>query len=379
MAEDRIPRPAHVKVWAGEVLLAETTRAVATALPESTGRLLIPEADVRLDRMPEGVAARADGFVAFDPKRVRIAMEDRWPGGNDPTRATTNSYPRWGDIADLERLMDLQPAGEPGLFAAPAYYDIRRNVVEGSQLLAQAIVAASKSSPGQRAISAHMIFSRPCAFDKPLAFRVQDKRRGRSFSTLAVDAEQDGKVSSSALVLLDKGAPDLIRGQAEMPKVAGPQEATFYDYGLLGRDARFVDDGYSRDINHVGPPEIYCWVRHREAPKALYLQQAMLAQFTGHMTIAAAMRPHKGIGESRAHADISTGVLAITIALHEEPDLTQWLLYCNPAIYAGRGLVQAEGRVFAQDGRLAASYNVQAMVREFPKNPDAFGSTTTRM
>ena len=41
----------------------------------------------------------------------------------------------------------------------------------------------------------------------------------------------------------------------------------------------------------------------------------------------------------------------------------QWMLYANPVTYAGRGLAQGEGRVYTEDGRLVASYAVQAMIR----------------
>ena len=53
--------------------------------------------------------------------------------------------------------------------------------------------------------------------------------------------------------------------------------------------------------------------------------------------------------------------------------MTEWLLYANPAIYAGSGLCQGEGHMFTQDGRLVASYSVQAMVRGFVQGPEAMG------
>ena len=43
----------------------------------------------------------------------------------------------------------------------------------------------------------------------------------------------------------------------------------------------------------------------------------------------------------------------------------------------GRGLVQGDGLVFTQDGRLAASYTIQAMVREFARDPAAMGHDDT--
>jgi acyl-CoA thioesterase len=387
-----IPINGLVRVWHDSSLIAESRAARVTALPEANGRILIPESDMRMVTLmraddagfvlaeggPDIVARRDEpGLVGFDPARLKIEIDDRWHGWREGA-GTVNRFPRWGDVADLLHLMDLEPAG-PGLFVAPIYEDRRRNVVEGSQLLGQAIIAASKSVPDQRAISAHMIFSRPARFDLPLFFRVKLLRRGRSFSTVSVEAEQEGKSVASALVLMDKGAPDRIRDQIAMPSIPGPNASPFHDYGMTGRDVRFVNGDYSPDPDRIGPPEINAWVRHREAPDRYDLRQGLLAQFTGHMTIAAALLPHVGLGEAQAHVSLSTGVLAITIALHEEPDLTRWLLYANPSIHAGHGLAQGEGHVFAEDGHLVASYTVQAMIRDFIQSPQSIGLDETRL
>src|SRR5579883_1213832 len=370
------PLKGDVRVWRGSTLIAESRRALVTRFPEATGHILIPEDDVLTTALSSGVVARhdADRLVGFDPAQVKIEIDDSWPDGT----GTVNRFPRWGDVADLLRLMDLVPTA-PGLFVAPTYEDTRRNVVEGSQLLGQAIIAASKTVPHQRAISAHMIFSRPARFDLPLRFHVRKLRTGRSFSTVSVEAEQEEKSVGSALVLMGSDTPDKIRNQITMPSLPGPEASPFHDYGMTGRDVRFVNGDYSPDPDRIGPPEIHAWVRHREAPAARYLQQALLAQFTGHMTIAAALLPHPGLGEAQADVSLSTGVLAITVALHEEPDLTRWLLYSNPSIYSGRGLAQGEGHVFSEDGRLVASYTVQAMIRDFVDPPRSIGLDQARL
>ena len=98
-----------------------------------------------------------------------------------------------------------------------------------------------------------------------------------------------------------------------------------------------------------------------------------MAQSTTHWTIAAAMRPHAGVGEIQAHRTLSTGIMSIALALHDDVDVTEWLLYANPAIYSGRGLAQGEGHVFTQDGRLVASYTVQAIIRSFEREPAEMG------
>ena len=244
-------------------------------------------------------------------------------------------------------------------------------------MLAQGIVAASKSVPGQRVTSAYMIFSKAAAFDAPLDLAVDVLRAGRTFSTVEVRVSQDDALRSAGLYLLDAGAPDVFRGVVPMPEVPGPSDAEPYDMRVTGRDLRIVDGAYSPDPDRVGPPEIYAWVRFRDAPAEPYLHTALMAQSATHWTIAAAMRPHKGFGEADAHVTLSTGIMSIAIAFHDEVDVTEWLLYANPSTYAGRGLAQGEGRVFTEDGRLVATYSVQAMIRGFANDPTTLGLDAT--
>jgi acyl-CoA thioesterase len=178
------------------------------------------------------------------------------------------------------------------------------------------------------------------------------------------------------IVLLDAGAADAVRGAAAMPDVPPPESCPPLDFGVTGRELRSIGDAYRRQLE-VGPAEIFTWARFRDAPANEALHAALLAQSTTHWTIAAAMRPHEGVSEAQAHVTLSTGILAATIAFHDEVDVSEWLLYANPAIWAGRGLAQGEGRVFARDGRLVASYTVQAMIRAFRTPPGAMGKDST--
>jgi acyl-CoA thioesterase-2 len=375
---------AHVRVLDGDTLLAETDRAVSTAWPEANGSLLIPEADVDMAKLsdagpgedddmrlagPSGeiIAWRdsrsgADGhpLIGFDRKALNILLADRQEGWERVS--TVDRFPRWGDIRDLVHLMDAQPTGTD-TFECPTFGNIRRNVVEGGQLLGNTIVAAARTDLAKRVISAHAIFSRPAVFDHPLQIAVNRSRMGRSFSTLSLEISQGGKPISTGAVLLDSGGEDLMRHHAPMPDVPGPAEAVPYDFGLIGRELRIVDAGYDPDPDRIGPPEIHSWMRHRWQPEELFLRQAVLAQPTTHWTIGAAMRPHKGVGEVQAHRTISTGVMSSTIFFHEDADLTDWLLYSTRATHSGAGLAQGEGRIYTQAGSLVATYSVQVMVR----------------
>ena len=53
----------------------------------------------------------------FYQERVRIELEEHWPG-DDPGVAITSRFPAWGDAADLLRLIDVTPGGEPDTSSA---------------------------------------------------------------------------------------------------------------------------------------------------------------------------------------------------------------------------------------------------------------------
>jgi acyl-CoA thioesterase-2 len=402
-----VPLEATARVWHGDTLLAESRACLRVEETDHVDRLYFPEGDVHWEHFTESAAhtvcpfkGQADywtltaaepeeknvvwayrdpfdevagikGYVAFYQERLRIELEEEWPG-EGPLATTTNRFPAWGDASDLVRLLDVGATG-PTSFVGLPYRDVSRNVVEGGQMLAEAIVAASKTVPDQRVTSAYMIFSKAASFDLPLDLEVEVLRGGRSFSTVEVRVNQDEKLRSAGLLMLGTEAEDTIRGVIPMPEVAGPEDSVPLDMRVTGRDLRVVDGAYDPDPDRIGPPEIYTWCRFRDAPTQPYLHTALVAQSTTHWTIAAAMRPHPGFGEADAHVTLSTGIMSIAIAFHDEVDVTGWLLYANPAIYAGRGLVQGEGHVFTQDGRLVASYSVQAMIRAFDRQPGDLG------
>ena len=81
------------------------------------------------------------------------------------------------------------------------------------------------------------------------------------------------------------------------------------------------------------------------------LHAGLLAQFTGHMSIAAALRPHDGIGQDQAHRTLSMGINAINLSLHREVRADDWMLYHHLSTFAGDGMTHAECRVHDEDGR----------------------------
>ncbi len=401
-----VPFEGTGRAWWGDTLLAESTECLLLEESKHVDRLYFPEGSVNWDLFtatdhhtvcpfkgeasywtlhsadppeenvvwayptPFDEVSDIKGYVCFYQERVRVETEEQWD--DHPKGAVRSRFPAWGDVRDLTSHLDVQAVGD-GHFVAPAYGESARGVVEGGHLLAQAIVAASRTVPDQRVTSAFMIFSKAAMFDAPLDFHLELLRRGRKMSSVEVRVMQDEGLRSTALLLLDTGAPDLIRHGIEMPDVPGPYDSAPKDMGVTGRDLRIVDDAYQGDPDFVAPPVIHAWMRYREAPDDQCLHQALLAQSTTHYTIGAGMNPHKGFGERDAHVTLSTGPVSASIAFHDDVDITQWVLYSNPAIYAGRGQVQGEGHVFTENGTLVATYTIQAMVRGFDRDPSAMG------
>ena len=136
--------------------------------------------------------------------------------------------------------------------------------------------------------------------------------------------------------------------------------------GVTGRDLRVVDGAYTNDSGApLGPPLIDCWVRFRQVPEDPAIHAGLLAQFTGHIPIAAALRPHDGLGQDQAHRTLSMGINAINLSLHAEVRADRWMLYHHLSTFAGDGMTHAECRVHDEEGQLVASFSVDAMVRPF--------------
>jgi acyl-CoA thioesterase/uncharacterized protein (DUF427 family) len=414
----RHPCPYRARAWWGERLVADSTAAVRVLEPGQPPALYFPRSDVRFDMFhDEGRRAAcpvkgggslwtiegkvrtspaawqdaaddvaADGrdvlwsfsepaagldwlsdLAAFDHDRVRVEMVDA-PAGGGPGDVTSTRFPAWGDASDLIDIMNVLPDGErryTGLGRA----DRRRPVVEGSQMLGQAVVAAGRHAPGRRVVAAHMVFYRAADAREPLEFEVDELSSGRSFTTLAVYVSQGGRGRASGTLLLDATAPDVIRHAAPAPACPGPYDSEPYDMSVTGRDVRMVDGAYTDDPHaQAGPPVIDTWVRFREVPDDPCLHAGLLAQFTGHISIAAALRPHEGISQYQAHRTLSMGINAISISFHADVRADRWMRYHHLSTFAGDGMTHSECRVYGETGEMLASFTVDAMVRGFAKD-----------
>jgi acyl-CoA thioesterase len=395
--------PYRARAWWGEEMVASSDACLCVDRDGEPSVLYFPQADIDLGRF-EPVASRpggaepserrsigghdvlsivteATGTLAplrghgtFDVEHVRVDVLDG-AAGTKARDVTVKQFPTWGDARHLVAMLDVGPEGD-GRFVGPVRSDGRRPVVEGSQMLGQALVAAGRLAPGRRAVSASMVFLRGADARQPLDFELAELSGGRTFTSLTVQVLQAGRQCAAGTVLLDVTSPEILRHATAPPDVPGPYDCPPYDMGVTGRDLRVVDGAYTDDADApAGPPTLDCWVRFRDLPDDPALHAGLLAQFTGHMPIAAALRPHPGIGQSQAHRTVSMGINAINLSLHAEVHADRWMLYHHESTFAGDGMTHAACRVHAEDGALLASFNVDAMVRPFPDGGERDGRT----
>ena len=372
MKIDRYPYRASAW-WDGRVV-AQSDSCLCAETPGELPVLYFPLEDIDLEgsaglsdhvRPPEPARELA-GHAAFDQDRVRIEVTDEVEG--DAARdVTVKRFPTWGDAAHLVDLMDVRPTDEGLGFFGIARSDGRRPVLEGSQMLGQAIVAAGRHAAGRRVVSASMIMLRAADARHPLRFELVQLSSGRTFAALSVQVLQGERVCAAGTLLLDTPSDDVIRHATAAPDVPGPYDCPPYDMGVTGRDIRVIDGAYSNDPDEPsGPPTLDAWVRFRRVPDDPALHAGLLAQFTGHMSIAAALRPHEGIAQDQAHRTLSMAINSISLSFYGPVKVDDWLLYHHHSTFAGAGTTHAENRVYDLDGALVASFSVDAMVRPLP-------------
>jgi len=365
--------PYRASAWWDGRMVAQSDRCLCAEERGALPVLYFPVADIDFDGS-EGLSdhVRTEpgreiiDHAAFDQDLVRVEVTDEAEGdaGRD---VTVKRFPTWGDATHLVDVMDVRPTDEGLSFLSVARSDERRPVVEGSQMLGQAIVAASRHAAGRRVVSASMILLRAADARQPLQFELEELSSGRTFAALSVRVLQGERLCAAGTLLLDTPSEDVVRHAVEAPDVPGPFDCPPYDMGVTGRDIRVVDGSYSNDPDEPsGPPTVDAWVRFRQVPDDPALHAGLLAQFTGHMSIAAALRPHQGVSQDQAHRTLSMAINSINLSLYGPVRVDDWLLYHHYSTFAGAGTTHAENRVYDLSGTLVASFTVDAMVRPLP-------------
>lgn len=278
---------------------------------------------------------------------------------------TTDSAPTPWTVQSLLDLFDVQPDGENRFTAetGPAGEDDRQ-VVEGTQVLAQAIVAVAKRFPDKSVRSVSAVFARAVMVGAgPVELELDVVNEGRSTATAIVAAKQNGKRCITATVLTDVPTADVIRHHLPRPDVAGPADANVSTMPMTGREVRLVDVVDVNSPDEVGPPELYAWLHYDPIPARTDLAKALIAYFTGHLGISTTMRAHEGIGTSQSHLTVSTAPMTVSVSFHEPVRWDGWILYTHESTQVGAGMSYIRGAVHTEEGELIASFTQDALIR----------------
>lgn len=244
--------------------------------------------------------------------------------------------------------------------------------VFGGQVLAQAVIAAERTSDDDRVPhSMHGYFLRPGDSSRGLTFAVDRIHDGRSFSTRRTQAYQDGVPIFSMIASFERETPGL-EHQASMPDgVPDPDELSAAAVGVHPLSQRLLSDSPIEVLHAEGAlyreaaePQVArqnVWVRtRRRIGDDPALHRAVLAYLSDLTIQESVLRAH---GVAWAHPGLKVASLDHAMWWHRPARVDEWLLYCQESPSAGGGRGLSTGRIFTREGALVATVAQEIMVR----------------
>jgi len=278
-------------------------------------------------------------------------------------------------IEELLQLMELEQL-EVNLFRGESR-DIGTSRVFGGQVLAQSIIAASRTVDEGSIHSLHSYFLRAGDAEAPIVYNVERNRDGRSFKSRRVVAIQHGRpiFTLAASFQLEQEGLD---HQFEMPDVPMPEDLSS-ESNIPADRLEQVTPLLRRWFSRTGPFD-FRPTRRRDVfkpqPEAPYsniwfrldgkidasdeMHRALMAYASDFHLVGTATLPHgiSFIQDSPLMASLDHGMW-----FHRPARVDDWLLYScdSPSSSGGRGL--ARGLIYDRNGRLVASTIQEGMIR----------------
>ena len=293
----------------------------------------------------------------------------------------TDPTPDPDPVAGMLRALALTDSGartREDVFTAPSQW-MPEGRVFGGQVMAQSVLAASRTVDGDRFIhSMHGYFLRPGDAAEPITFSVDRIHDGRSFSTRRTQAYQKGMPILSMIASfqdVDTG----LEHQATMPEgIPQPEDLPSAAEVLTPIDhpvARFWANERPFDLRHAPDPIYFAHSGERTAHQAVWfralgalpndevLHRAALAYASDYSILEPILRRH---GKSWATPGLKLASLDHAMWWHRHARVDDWLCYVqeSPNATGGRGL--SLGRIYTREGMLVASVAQEGMVRVPP-------------
>jgi acyl-CoA thioesterase-2 len=272
---------------------------------------------------------------------------------------TIASFSSLGPLERLLRLLDLEPI-DRDLFRGFHPPDRNRRLF-GGQVIAQALVAAMRSTPLDRLPhSLHAYFLRPGDPSVPAIFEVDRIRDGKSFTTRRIKVVQSGKAIFNMDVSFHIEEPGLAH-QDPMPDFSPPDEAKMVE-GLKQRPFLSFREDHKRLLSETPQdPSQQLWIKaNGKVPEDPRIHLALLAYESDEALLGTARMPHRG---QYRREKMQVASLDHSIWFHAPVSVSEWLLYCvdSPAAEGARGYTR--GSVFTADGKLIASCMQEGLIR----------------
>lgn len=246
----------------------------------------------------------------------------------------------------------------------------------GGQVLAQAVMAASRSVEADRALhSLHAYFLRPGSVDAQLTLGVQDLNDGRSFSTRRVHAYQEGLPIFSCIASFQTASagpehsspmPEGLPDPETLPSVAElighvqipVAQAVAFDRPF---DLRHVDAPLYMQADPTPAATNAVWFKTFESlPDDPVLHRAAIAYASDYTQIEPVLRRH---GKFWLEPGMKVASLDHAIWFHRDARADEWLLLVQDSPSAGDARGLSLGKIFTRDGKLVATVAQESMVR----------------
>lgn len=265
-------------------------------------------------------------------------------------------------------------ASKEDIFEGPSQW-MPHGRVFGGQVLAQSLVAATRTIDDRPVHSMHGYFLRPGNIELSVRFSVDRLRDGRSFSTRRVQAFQNEEPIFSMIASFQQLDPGL-EHQDDFPADIPDPESLPSAADLMGDNPHPVAQYWSKarpfDMRHVPSPIYFkvegepvahqaVWIKSLgNLPDSQALHTAALAYASDYSILESIYRRH---GIAWSHPGLKSASLDHAMWFHRPARVDQWMLYVqeSPSAQGGRGL--ALGKIFSSRGELLATVAQEGMVR----------------